>query len=888
MNGKDKQAHYQIIEERGKGIFGAFFRATDLKNQQDISLHVLYPRLTAEPGLMGMLQDAAQTVKGLDHPNLVPVLGFDPNFLQGVTLLQRMPGGSLADLLNTRQRPDPTRAEAMIMQLSTAMAYLHRNQIVLHGLHPSAIHFDELGVARLANVVVAKLLSMAGADDMLPMRQSLASSPYCAPELRQGGKGTYSTDIYSLGIIFYEILRGVSIEAQAEPALGLGEDWLQGIEARWQPVLWQCLLPDPQDRFQNAEALFEAIKSAAGQRQAQGFKPASMFKPDGSARPFFRPLGAGQAPGQVVRSSEGATPSIVAQPSSGAKQAGQEPVAGGVASSVPLQGQAMDTSWQGQVRAHQPLAQGGRETGQDSSVPGQGMEATRQDELRHEREVVRLAPDAARTGRKAGAQMPVSSYEVARSETKQAIQLSKPSIGITRSVLEARRKKVNRRFWALLIGLITILVILFLLLIVWSKGRKNPHQENDNNPPPTVKDIGKENVPLFIEATSTFDQRHYVSTPDPLFIPTGETMPTSPSLDELNTEETDEVDEQGQGSEGHSEENQGEDSGYPLEENQDKPHEDDPSEQPTERTFQDTLNDLYPIKDLSASRNGQIIALCTENEFHVFLNKTPFTILNDMASGSCKKVAVSKDGSHIAFFDAFNSVWIWEIIENFPGESLGITGDVRAIEWIADNYLVIASEHDTSHIIRVFYKRYANQSRWITNSYKAMPIINVNYSRLRFLWSKNPDQLWVTDGSELWSDQHPANHEWPFVENEHYSAQDYTAIDALEDGVITYSQDGKLVYYPGDSEVKESYKFFELPERSSRLTAIASSPDESKIAVGDDQGNLFILNLSQDNRMLMPSDTYTGNKVDKLFWIGDGREVLVLLDNGRVRLHQLP
>ena len=539
MNGMDKQAHYQITEERGKGIFGAFFRATDLKNQQDISLHALYPHLTAEPGVMGMLHDAAQTVKGLDHPNLVPVLGFEPNFLQGVILLQNMPGGSLADLLNTRQRPDPTRAEAMIMQLSTAMAYLHRNQIVLHGLHPSAIHFDELGVARLANVVVAKLLSMAGADDMLPMRQALAGSPYCAPELRQGGKGTYSTDIYSLGLIFYDILRGESIETRSEPSLGLGEGWLKEIEARWQPVLWQCLLPDPQDRFQNAEALFEAIKSAAGQRQAQGFKPASMFKPDGSARPFFRPLGAGQAPGQVVRSSEGATPPIAAQPSPGAKQVGQEPVAGGVPSSVPLQGQAMDTSWQGQARAHQPLAQGGRETGQDSSVPGQGMEATRQDELRHEREVVRFAPDAARMGRQAGTQMPVSSYGAARSETKQAIQLSKPSIGTSRSVLEARRKKVNRRFWALLIGLITILVILFLLLFVWSKGRKNPHQENDNNPPPTVKDIGKENVPLYIEATSTFDQRHYVSTPDPSSIPSTETMPTEDSQTAVNNPEQD-------------------------------------------------------------------------------------------------------------------------------------------------------------------------------------------------------------------------------------------------------------------------------------------------------------------------------------------------------------
>jgi serine/threonine protein kinase len=777
MNGMDKQAHYQITEERGKGIFGAFFRATDLKNQQDISLHALYPHLTAEPGVMGMLHDAAQTVKGLDHPNLVPVLGFEPKFLQGVTLLQRMPGGSLADLLNTRQRPDPTRAEAMIMQLSTAMAYLHRNQIVLHGLHPSAIHFDELGVARLANVVVAKLLSMAGADDMLPMRQSLASSPYCAPELRQGGKGTYSTDIYSLGIIFYEILRGVSIEAQAEPALGLGEDWLQGIEARWQPVLWQCLLPDPQDRFQNAEALFEAIKSAAGQRQAQGFKPASMFKPDGSARPFFRPLGAGQAPGQVVRSSEGATPPIVAQPSSGAKQAGQELAAGGVASAKPVQGQAMDTSWQSQARAHQPLAQGEREIGQDSSVPGQGMETTRKDELRHEREVVRFEPDAARTGRQVGGQMPVSSYEGALSETKQAIQLSKPSIGTTRSVLEARRKKVNRRFWVLLIGLITVLLMVVFLLI---------------------------------------------------------------------------------------------------------------NEEETATNLVETMNDFSPILDLSASAKGQIIALCTDNGFKVFLNRKPFTTLNDMAPPSCKKVAVSKDGLHISIIDTSSKVWVWETKDNFSNQRLNFPGNARLIEWFGDNYLAIASEHTNTNIIRLFHKSVANQSMWTEEFNKKIPIQNVDYSRFRFLWSKSADQLWITDGNELWTGKYSVDSDFEARKHEFSTEQAYPVIDLFGDGLIASSRDGTLVYYSGDYSGEEFNKIIDLPEESSMLTAIASSPNDAIIAIGDDQGNLFILDVFGDNKALNPNAIYPGNKVDKLFWIGDGREVLVLLDNGRVRLHQLP
>ncbi|NLA79929.1 MAG: hypothetical protein GX853_04175 [Chloroflexi bacterium] len=549
-------------------------------------------------------------------------------------------------------------------------------------------------------------------------------------------------------------------------------------------------------------------------------------------------MGAGQAPGQVVRSSERATSSIVAQPSQGVKQAGQEPVAGGVPSSVPLQGQAMDPARQGQARAHQPLAQGGRETGQDSSVPGQGMETTRKDELRHEREVVRLAPDAARADRQAGAQMPVSSYEAARSETKQAIQLSKPSIGTSRSVLEARRKKVNRRFWVLLIGLITVLLMVVFLLIKCTKSEETTNHENDNNPLPTVENVGKENVPI--------------------------------------------------NSEGHAEENQGEGNDNSSKKTPDSSQENAVNEEETATNLVETMNDFSPILDLSASAKGQIIALCTDNGFKVFLNRKPFTTLNDMAPPSCKKVAVSKDGLHISIIDTSSKVWVWETKDNFSNQRLNFPGNARLIEWFGDNYLAIASEHTNTNIIRLFHKSVANQSMWTEEFNKKIPIQNVDYSRFRFLWSKSADQLWITDGNELWTGKYSVDSDFEARKHEFSTEQAYPVIDLFGDGLIASSRDGTLVYYSGDYSGEEFNKIIDLPEESSMLTAIASSPNDAIIAIGDDQGNLFILDVFGDNKALNPNAIYPGNKIDKLFWIEAGRQVLVLLDNGEVKLHQLP
>lgn len=328
MNTNENNTAYEIIGEMARDVFGQILRARQTDSQTELTLHVLDSALTKERGVIGMLQDATQTVKGLDHPNIASVLSFDPDFSHGAVVMRGMPGGSLAQAIAAGTTKDSTRAEAIIMQLASGMAYLHRNQIVLHTLSPSAVFFDENNVARISPVVTGKLLTMASADDMQPMRAAVARSAYCAPELRLGGKGSFASDIYSLGLLFYDVMRGSTLELQPVQSLGVGEGWLQGIEPRWHPVLRKSVALNPQDRFQNMDELFEAIRTAAGQRQAQGFKPASMFGAEGGARPFFRPLAMGKAPGQVVRTPAGTEQPVIPVSVPGDKPRQAEPTIG--------------------------------------------------------------------------------------------------------------------------------------------------------------------------------------------------------------------------------------------------------------------------------------------------------------------------------------------------------------------------------------------------------------------------------------------------------------------------------------------------------------------------------------------------------------------------------
>ncbi len=301
---------YEIIGEMSRDVFGTILRARVPGAVQEITLHALSPAITEAPGVTGMLQDVAQTAKGLDHPNVAQILAFDSSFSNGAVVMGDMPGGSLSHAIVTGINKDTTRSEAIIMQLSSGMSYLHRNQIILHSLTPSNILFDKNGIARLCPVVTGKLLSMAGVDDIPAMRMAVSQSAYCAPELRQGGKGTVRTDIFSLGLIFYDILRGATHEAYGMQFSGLDESALQNIEPHWQEILTKCLAFAPQDRYQDIDELFKAIREHIGQRQVQAFKPTSLFDGETSARPFFRPMSSGQAPGQVVRTSAEFRPNL--------------------------------------------------------------------------------------------------------------------------------------------------------------------------------------------------------------------------------------------------------------------------------------------------------------------------------------------------------------------------------------------------------------------------------------------------------------------------------------------------------------------------------------------------------------------------------------------------
>lgn len=203
---------YQLREELGEGGFGKVFRAWHQTIQREVAMKVILPLYANQPDFISRFELEAQLVAKLEHPNIVPLYDFwrDPS---GAYLVMRyIRGGSLGnaiDKANVNNQPwDIERAAKLLNQIASALHNAHRNKIVHQDIKPANILLDEDGNAYLTDFGIARVL-----DSDINLAQDAnnvmhGSPKYISPEHLKRSEITPKSDIYSLGILVYEVLTG--------------------------------------------------------------------------------------------------------------------------------------------------------------------------------------------------------------------------------------------------------------------------------------------------------------------------------------------------------------------------------------------------------------------------------------------------------------------------------------------------------------------------------------------------------------------------------------------------------------------------------------------------------------------------------------------------------
>jgi serine/threonine protein kinase len=248
---------YRIASILGRGGMGEVYRADDLKLHQAVALKRLVPARASDPAAQAGLRREVRLARGISHPNVCRV--FDLVEAEGENLLamELIDGEDLASRLARRGRLPVEEAVAITRQIAAGLAAIHDGGLVHCDIKPANVQIDGRGRARILDFGVAVV-----ADE--PSAGSRAGTPaYMAPEQRARGEVSVRTDIYSLGLVLYEMVTGRPF-LSPEAAPGPLEVLQEGVDAGIGAVLARCLATDPAGRPASALAVWEALGRARG------------------------------------------------------------------------------------------------------------------------------------------------------------------------------------------------------------------------------------------------------------------------------------------------------------------------------------------------------------------------------------------------------------------------------------------------------------------------------------------------------------------------------------------------------------------------------------------------------------------------------------------------
>jgi basic membrane protein A len=298
---------YQIVAPLGEGGMAAVFRAYQPGMERYVALKILPRHFADDPEFAARFQREARILAQLQHPHILPV--FDYGQVEGYSFIVMpfVPSGTLTDSMQGQPLPLP-RIRQVISQVGDALSYAHGRGLVHRDVKPSNVLIDESGNCLLTDFGLARMVEAS--VNLTSIGTIMGTPAYMSPEQGSGSKIDSRSDIYSLGIILYEMATGrVPYRAETPVAVvfmhtsaplplprSVNPDLPEAVER----VILKALARNPDDRYQTAEDLVAALKRAIPETPMVTSKPESRLTP--------RPK----------HTHKGASPTLVAPPAGGA------------------------------------------------------------------------------------------------------------------------------------------------------------------------------------------------------------------------------------------------------------------------------------------------------------------------------------------------------------------------------------------------------------------------------------------------------------------------------------------------------------------------------------------------------------------------------------------
>jgi serine/threonine-protein kinase len=282
---------YRIIEQIGMGGMATVYKAYDPDTDRYVAVKVLPQHYSQDAKFVERFRREAKAIARLEHPYILPIFAYGEQEGTAYLVMRYMESGTLTDRLKQGQLP-LDEASRLFEQIAGALDYAHQNGVIHRDIKPSNVLVDAQGNAFLTDLGIAKMVEEV--SDLTGTGIALGTPQYMSPEQCRGVKDlTAASDIYSLGIMLYQMLTG-RVPFQAEtpiaiihmhlsdplpPPRAVRPDLPEGVER----VVLKALTKEPEHRFESAAAMGDAMARAVAGAPVAYVQPADLAPPCGPA-----------------------------------------------------------------------------------------------------------------------------------------------------------------------------------------------------------------------------------------------------------------------------------------------------------------------------------------------------------------------------------------------------------------------------------------------------------------------------------------------------------------------------------------------------------------------------------------------------------------------------
>jgi beta-lactam-binding protein with PASTA domain/predicted Ser/Thr protein kinase len=257
---------YRVISRLGSGGMADVYLAQDQLLGRQVAVKVLHHHFAEDHEFVERFRREASSAAALSHPNIVGI--FDRGEWNGTyyIAMEYVAGRSLKAVVREQGPLDPTSAIDIVVQILRAARFAHRRGVIHRDLKPHNVILDDEGRARVTDFGIAR----AGASDMTLTGSIMGTAQYLSPEQAQGHLVSETSDLYSIGVILYELLTGV-VPFEGETAVAIAfkqvsadprapSELNPALPPSLDAIVLRSLAKDPTARYADAEELIAALE----------------------------------------------------------------------------------------------------------------------------------------------------------------------------------------------------------------------------------------------------------------------------------------------------------------------------------------------------------------------------------------------------------------------------------------------------------------------------------------------------------------------------------------------------------------------------------------------------------------------------------------------------